>query len=675
MKKSFSNLISPSVPDPTRPGKRTLWQKLIEPSRKISEISERRQASLASMILLITAIAMISGVIYMGFFSSNPVVAFVLAGADLVMWIAYILSRTRIYKIAVLLALCDLSLIPVLNVILSSDYSVEGLLILLIWNTLTIITSSALTSVGFTTLFAIFNILSLILLTIILPSVSFTNMALPLLFNIIISIIILVFTQHRNLLEKDRLLKLAQLTKNLQTELTQRKITEERLAYTSVHDPLTDLPNRVLFIDRLSRAIKRNKRHKEIMYAVFFLDLDRFKVVNDSLGHNVGDRLLVESAQRLSACMRAEDTVARLGGDEFVVLLEDIENAADAIEIAERIQNSLTSPYDLNGHLVFVFASMGIVLSGANYENPDNVLRNADIAMYRAKAKGLGRYEVFEPTMLDRVMTRLELEIDLRKALENQQFVVYYQPILDMVSKRIIGFEALVRWQHPTKGLIPPADFIPAAEETGIIIPLGYWILDEACHQIHAWNSQYSFDPPLTINVNLSSRQCEQPDLVQKISDILRKNRLDASQLKLELTESLVIKDSEHISKMLSDLRELGIQVQIDDFGTGYSSLSYLHTLPIDTLKIDRSFINRLGGENNGAEIVQTIISLAHNLGMKVIAEGVEKDDQFNELSAMDCEYMQGFLFSKAVDSPEAGAMLGKLIDTIEGEDLSVQSK
>jgi EAL domain-containing protein (putative c-di-GMP-specific phosphodiesterase class I) len=277
--------------------------------------------------------------------------------------------------------------------------------------------------------------------------------------------------------------------------------------------------------------------------------------------------------------------------------------------------------------------------------------------------------------MLDRVMTRLELEIDLRKALENQQFVVYYQPILDMVSKRIIGFEALVRWQHPTKGLIPPADFIPAAEETGIIIPLGYWILDEACHQIHAWNSQYSFDPPLTINVNLSSRQCEQPDLVQKISDILRKNRLDASQLKLELTESLVIKDSEHISKMLSDLRELGIQVQIDDFGTGYSSLSYLHTLPIDTLKIDRSFINRLGGENNGAEIVQTIISLAHNLGMKVIAEGVEKDDQFNELSAMDCEYMQGFLFSKAVDSPEAGAMLGKLIDTIEGEDLSVQSK
>ncbi len=267
MKKSFSNLISPSVPDPTRTHKRNLWQKLIEPSRIISEISERRQASLASMISLITAFTMISGVIYMGFFSSNPVVAYVLAGADLVMWIAYILSRTQFYRIAVLLALCDLSLIPVFNILLSSDHSLEGLLILLIWNTLTILTSSALTSVGFTTLFAIFNILSLILLTIILPSVSFTNMALPLLFNIIISTIILVFTQHRNLLEKDRLYETAQLNQNLQAELTQRKLTEDRLSYISVHDPLTDLPNRVLFIDRLSHAMERTKRHKDIMYS------------------------------------------------------------------------------------------------------------------------------------------------------------------------------------------------------------------------------------------------------------------------------------------------------------------------------------------------------------------------------------------------------------------------
>jgi EAL domain-containing protein (putative c-di-GMP-specific phosphodiesterase class I) len=295
-------------------------------------------------------------------------------------------------------------------------------------------------------------------------------------------------------------------------------------------------------------------------------------------------------------------------------------------------------------------------------------MRDADIAMYRAKAKGLGRYEIFDPSMLDRVMSRMELETDLRKALEDQQFVVHYQPILDMASHRIVGFEALVRWQHPIKGLIPPADFIPTAEETSLIIPLGYWILDEACHQIHAWNVQYSYDPPLTINVNLSTRQCEQPDLVQKISNILRKNKLDASLLKLELTESLIIKDSDYITAMLSELRDLGIQVQIDDFGTGYSSLSYLHTLPIDTLKIDRGFISRLGGKDNGAEIVQTILSLAHNLGMKVIAEGVETDEQYAKLAAMECEYMQGFLFSHAVDSLEAGALLGKIISEAEGQ-------
>ncbi len=662
MKNFFSRLFPPSIAKPARHGKRSLWQKLVEPVATITEASDLRQASLASMILLITAILMISGVVYMGFFSSNPVVGYVLTVADLVMWISYILSRTRFYRIAVLLALIDLSLIPVFNVILSSDHSLEGLLIMLIWNTLTILASSALTSIGFTMVFVIFNILTLALFPIILPSVTYTNMALPLIFNAVISIIILAFTQHRNLLEKDRLMEMANLNQNLQSELTQRKLTEDRLAYTSVHDPLTDLPNRVLFIDRLSHAMERAKRHKNFMYAVFFLDLDRFKVVNDSLGHAVGDKLLVESARRLSACIRGEDTVARLGGDEFVILLEDIKDTAEALQVAERIQNNLALPYDLDGHIIFAFASMGIVLSGADYEQPDDIVRDADIAMYRAKGQGLGRYEIFDPTMLDRVMTRLELETDLRKALEYQQFVVHYQPILNMTTHRIIGFEALVRWQHPTKGLIPPAEFIPTAEETGLIIPLGYWILDEACRQIHTWNMQYASDPPLTINVNLSIRQCEQPDLVQKISDILRKNKLDASLLKLELTESLIVKDSEFITAMLSEFRELGIQVQIDDFGTGYSSLSYLHTLPIDTLKIDRSFISRLGSKNNGAEIVRTILSLAHNLGMKVIAEGVETEEQLSELTAMDCEYMQGFLFSKAVDNQEAGTLLEQLM-------------
>jgi len=667
MKKFLSHIFSPSTTNPSRHGKPNLWQRLIEPTAPIADASERRHTRLVSLILLITAILIIGGLVYMVFFSSSPNVAYVLGVADLVMWISFFISRTRYYRLAVILALADLSLIPVFNVIITSDHSLEGLLILLIWNTLTILASSALTTVGITMFFIIFNILTLVLLPIFLPSVSFRNIAVLLIFNAVFSIIIQIFTKHRDLMEKDRLLEMAKLNQSLETELTQRKRTEDLLAYTSVHDPLTDLPNRVLFIDRLSHAMERAKRHENSLYALFFLDLDRFKVVNDSLGHEIGDMLLVESANRLSACIRGEDTVARLGGDEFVVLLEDIEDADDALEVAERIQNSLAKPYNLDGHMVFVFASMGIVLSGADYEQPNDVMRDADIAMYRAKGKGLGRYEIFRPAMLDRAMTRMELETDLRKALEDQQFVVHYQPILDMASHRIVGFEALVRWQHPTRGLIPPAEFIPTAEETSLIIPLGYWVLDEACHQIHAWNVQYSFDPPLTINVNLSTRQCEQPDLVKKIANILRKNKLDGSLLKLELTENLIIKDSEYITVMLSELRELGIQVQIDDFGTGYSSLSYLHSLPIDTLKIDRSFINRLGEKDNGVEIVQTILSLAHNLGMKVIAEGVETDEQYSLLSEMDCQFMQGFLFSKPVDNLEARALLEKTIGEVEG--------
>lgn len=667
MKKFFSRIFSPSTPDPARHGKRNLWQRLVEPVATISEASERRRARMISAILLSTTLSMLMVGVYFWFFSLTPSAAFVFVGANIVLGTLYLLSRTRYYQLSGILSLFDMCIIPILVVGLSNEFNLDGIFIFLISNTLTILISSAIISIRKTTLFAMIDFLTILLIPIIIPSSSFILVALTLLSNIVISIAILVFAQHRNLVEKDRLMEMAQLNESLQNELTQRKLTEDLLAYTSVHDPLTDLPNRVLFMDRLSHAMERAKRHKDFMYAVFFLDLDRFKVVNDSLGHNVGDKLLVESAQRLLACMRGEDTVARFGGDEFVVLLEEVKDEADVIQIAERIQNNLALPYDLDGHMVFVFSSMGIVLSGANYMRPDDILRDADIAMYRAKGEGLGRYEIFDSTMLDRAMSRLELETDLRKALENQQFVVHYQPILDMISRRIVGFEALVRWQHPTKGLIPPAEFIPTAEETNLIIPLGYWVLDEACRQIHAWNVQYAFDPPLTINVNLSTRQCEQPDLVQKISDILRKNKLDASLLKLELTESLIIRDSEVITNILYELRDLGIQVQIDDFGTGYSSLSYLHTLPIDTLKIDRSFISRLGSKNKGMEIVQTILSLAHNLGMKVVAEGVETDEQFSELTAMDCEYMQGFLFSEAVDNLEAGALLKKLMGEVEG--------
>jgi diguanylate cyclase (GGDEF)-like protein len=381
--------------------------------------------------------------------------------------------------------------------------------------------------------------------------------------------------------------------------------------------------------------------------------------VNDSLGHNLGDLLLVESARRLIACVRSEDLVARLGGDEFVILIEDMEDSSEVVKIAQRILNDLGMPADLDGHLVFVSASIGIVFNDARYERPADILRDADISMYHAKRQGRGRYSIFNPEMLDGVMTRVLLEADLRKALENQEFVVYYQSIIDLSTHQTIGFEALLRWQHPTRGLILPAEFISTAEEIGLIVPIGYWVLDEACRQIRNWQEQYPHDPPLTVNVNISMKQCVEIDFVERIVGILKNNNLDASCLKLELMEHLILENSEYISTILSKLDELGIKVQIDDFGTGYLLLGYLHTLPIDTLKINRAFISRLGNNDEGSEIVQTILTMAHGFGMKVVAEGVETDEQLSQLKLMECEYVQGFLFAKPVNNQEAGKLLG----------------
>ena len=456
-----------------------------------------------------------------------------------------------------------------------------------------------------------------------------------------------------------RTIQLNRANDELNIELAERKRAQDQLTYTALHDPLTDLPNRVLFLDRLNQAMERAKRQKGYTFAVFFLDLDRFKVVNDSLGHDIGDLLLVENARRLKSCVRSLDTVARQGGDEFVILLEDLESPNEYKIVAERIQRSLDIPATLGGSRVFLSVSMGIVLSSPRYKRADDMLRDADIAMYRAKKLGRNRFEVFKPAMLEGVRTHLDMETNLRKALEKHEFIVYYQPIVNLESQRIVGFEALLRWQQPKKGLTLPEEFIPTLEEIGLIVPVGYWVLDQACQQIHLWQEKYPSDPPITVSVNLSTRQCTQPDLVQNITRIMKKNKVSASSLKLELTESLVVEDSTLTAAILSQLRKLGIHVQVDDFGTGYSSLAYLHSLPIDTLKIDRTFISQLGTSDSGSEIVRTILSLARSLNISVIAEGVETKEQLALLSDMQCEYVQGFLFARPVNPQEAATLLG----------------
>jgi len=457
---------------------------------------------------------------------------------------------------------------------------------------------------------------------------------------------------------QDRTKQLKETNKQLQKELKERKRVQDQLAYSALHDPLTDLPNRNLFMDRLDHVIERSKRHDEHSYAVFFLDLDRFKVVNDSLGHEIGDLLLIKSARRLEESLRGEDTVARLGGDEFVVLIEDLEGSLDYERFAERIQRKLSMPAEFGAYRVFISVSTGIVLGDPRYENPEDILRDADIAMYRAKNQGRGRYEVFNPEMLEAAMSRMELENDLRKAIENEEFIVHYQPIIRIEGQEIVAFEALVRWEHPKQGFLFPGDFIPLAEETGLIVPIGYQVFEQAFRQLKEWQEQYPSQKPLTINVNLSTRQCADIELIEKIKELLQKYDLSPDSLNLELTESLVVEDTKYVKSMLTKLRDLGIRVQIDDFGTGYSSLGYLNTLPIDVLKIDRTFINQLGDTKSGLEIVQTILALAHGLGMKVIAEGVETDDQLAKLEALGCEYMQGFLFAQPVDGHKAGDLL-----------------
>lgn len=459
---------------------------------------------------------------------------------------------------------------------------------------------------------------------------------------------------------QERMRELTHANSELRQEMAERarveatlREREEKLLHHALHDALTGLPNRTLFAERLERAIERARRHDDYRFAVLFLDVDGFKVVNDSLGHRIGDELLIEIARRLQTALRALDTVARLGGDEFVILLDGIGVEADAQLAAERLQQTLVSAFNVSGHRVFVSASIGIVMGGTGYVEPADILRDADLAMYQAKFLGKARHAIFTLDMRTQALTRLILETELRSALEQRQLSLYYQPILALSENRITGFEALLRWRHPERGFIPPADFIPIAEATGLILPIGKWVLEEACRQMAAWQAQYAVQPPLSVSVNLSARQFAQHDLPEQIERMLAQAGLPAQCLKLEITESAIIDDTEAAVRMLERLRGLGVQVQMDDFGTGYSSLSYLHRFPIDTLKIDRSFVNRMTAQGDHTEIVRTITVLARDLEMKVIAEGVETAAQLAVLRQLNCEYGQGYFISKPLE-PQA---------------------
>src|SRR5580658_4956862 len=445
---------------------------------------------------------------------------------------------------------------------------------------------------------------------------------------------------------------------------------EDQVTFDALHDPLTLLPNRAFFLERLSLCVSWGMLHPEYKFAVLSVDMDRFKIVNDSLGNAAGDRLLVQIAERLLGSVRRSDAMlrsaeaggtagqletggllARLGGNKFTVLLDDIRNASEGIRVAERIQQNIQVPFDVNDQQVFATASIGIAFSGSGYSAAVDMLGDANTAMARAKTLGKARYEMCDPDMHATAAGRFRLETDLRRATELHEFRVHFQPIVSLLDFRITGFEALARWQRPGFGLVMPAGFISAAEDTGLVLWIGSWILQEACRNVCTWNSQFPCTSPFTIAVNVSAKQFAQPDLVKQVSKVLQDTGLAPGNLSLELTESVTMRDEKHTTRILTELRKLGVRLCIDDFGTGYSSLSYLRRFALDILKIDRSFISDMLENSESREIVKTILSLGSNLGMKVVAEGVETSEQVAQLKSLGCEFAQGYLFSKPLDS------------------------
>ena len=449
-------------------------------------------------------------------------------------------------------------------------------------------------------------------------------------------------------------------TFGISRDITEKKRFEAELEQKGFYDPLTQVPNRAMFDKRVERLVART-RHlgaSSPLFAVAWLDLDRFKCINESLGHGAGDELLVRTARRIEACLRPGDVLARVVGDQFTILLDDLHSESDAVRVAERIQNAMALPLTVVGTEVFTSVSIGIALSSSGYSRHDDMLRDAYTALYRAKAAGRARHEVFDADMHRRAVDQLQLETDLRRAVERQEWVVHYQPIVDLQTRRLAGFEALARWRHPCRGLVMPDAFIHTAEETGLIRPLGMWVLREACRQMRHWHNKIPHQPPLGIAVNLSTCQLADADLAQQVRRVLDETGLRPNSLTLEITESALMQSMQAGAAVLQELHEMDVHLDVDDFGTGYSSLAYLQSFPVQTLKVDRSFISSMHSGAQQSEIVRAIVGLAHNLGMDVTAEGVETPQQMESLHALNCRRAQGYFFSRPVPAEEAERLI-----------------
>jgi len=467
-------------------------------------------------------------------------------------------------------------------------------------------------------------------------------------------------------------------------DITERKHAEEMLAHNAFHDHLTNLPNRALFLDRLQHAIVRARRHSDYRFAVLFIDIDQFKVFNDSLGHSAGDQLLIQIGRRLAGCFREGDTVshsgiddpvtvadnslARLGGDEFAVLLEDIFNAGDAVRVAQRIQDKWTIPFVINGQEVVISASIGIALNSTACAEAENLVRDAELAMYRAKQEGKARCQVFDPAMHESAVRRLRLETELRRAIELRELKVYYQPIVALKTGRITGFEALSRWQRPA-GLVLPSEFIPVADETGLILPINRLLLLDACEQLRSWQSRFPSEPPLMMSVNIAPRQFAQSELAADVHSVIEQTGVAPDTVQLEIVETIAMGEAGRAAQVLAELKSVGVRVSIDDFGTGYSSLSRLQRLPVDSLKVDRTFISTMADDSDSQEIVRLIITMAHTLNLQVVAEGVETERQTSILKRLNCEMAQGYFFSRPAP---AEAMVELLLSNYESTATSI---